>query len=91
MHANKLTSVAKGTSANDAATITNINDHDTSPYSHADIRNLIAALKGTYNYIGKINLPTASVTDTALNSTVFAIKERTPLNGDVLVDNENGE
>ena len=91
MDNNKIIDVAKGTSTKDVATIDNINDHDTSPFAHADIRNLIAAIQGTYIYVGTINLATDDVDDTALNNTVFAILGRTPLNGDVLVDNDNGE
>ena len=91
MENNKIVDVRKGTSTKDVATIENITDHDTSPYSHADIRNLITAIQGTYVYVGKIGLDTDDVNDTALNNTVFAILARTPLNGDVLVDNNNGE
>ena len=91
MENNKIVDVAKGTSTKDVATIDNINDHDTSPFAHADIRNLISAIQGTYIYVGTIGLATDDVDDTALNNRVFALLARTPLSGDVLVDNENGE
>ncbi len=91
MENHKIVDAAKGTSTKDVATIDNINDHDTSPFAHADIRNLIAAIQGTYIYVGTINLATDDVDETALNNRVFALLSRTPLSGDVLVDNENGE
>ena len=91
MNNKKIMDTQKGTSTKDVATVDNINDHDTSPFAHADIRNSIAAIQGTYVYVGTINLTTDDVDDTALNNRVFAILGRTPLNGDVLVDNENGE
>ena len=79
MENNKIVDVAKGTSTKDVATIDNINDHDTSPFAHADIRNLISAIQGTYIYVGTIGLATDDVDDTALNNRVFALLARTPL------------
>ena len=91
MNSHKITNVEKGTAINDAATISNISDHDLSQFAHADLRNLVAALQGTYNYAGRISLNTAQVTGTTLNLRIQELKGRGPLNGDVIVDNENGE
>lgn len=90
MENHKIVDVAKGTSTKDVATIDNINDHDVSPFAHADIRNLITALQGAYVIIGNIPLNTSAITETALNSRILDITGRSTKLGDVLIDlNEN--
>ena len=86
MDGNKIKGVAKGTATGEAATTDNINDHNTSPFAHADIRNLISAIQGAYVYRGVINENTVNVTQIALTNRLNAIMSRAPILGDVLTD-----
>lgn len=86
MNNKKITNTAKGTANGDVATVDNINDHNTSPFAHADIRNLISAIQGAYIYRGVINENTIDVTQINLNARILAIMGRAAILGDVLTD-----
>lgn len=86
MNNNKITGADKGTANGDVATVDNINDHNTSPFAHADIRNLISAIQGAYIYRGVINENTVDVTQINLNARILAIMGRAAILGDVLTD-----
>lgn len=86
MNNNKITGAAKGTANGDVATVDNINDHNTNPFAHADIRNLISAIQGAYIYRGVINENTVDVTQINLNARILAIMGRAAILGDVLTD-----
>lgn len=86
MNNNKITGAAKGTANGDVATVDNINDHNTSPFAHADIRNLISAIQGAYVYRGVINENTINVTQINLNARILVLMGRAAILGDVLTD-----
>lgn len=83
---NKITGADKGTTNGDVATVDNIQDHNTSPFAHADIRNLISAIQGAYIYRGVINENTVDVTQLSLTNRLTALMSRAPILGDVLTD-----
>ena len=91
MNQHKIKDTLKGTSVDDVATIDNINDHNASPFAHADLRAKVDALNGTYIILGKIDSPTSGVNETNLNARVFELKARLPMLGDVLIDNDDNE
>lgn len=86
MNNNKITGADKGTANGDVATVDNINDHNTSPFAHADIRNLISTIQGAYIYRGVINENTVDVTQISLTNRLTALMSRAPILGDVLTD-----
>ena len=86
MNAKKITNAAKGTANGDVVTVENINDHDTSPFAHANIRNLISAIQGAYIYRGVINENTINVTQINLNARILVLMGRAAILGDVLTD-----
>lgn len=86
MNNNKIEGAAKGTASGDILTVENMTDHDTSPFAHADIRNLISAIQGAYIYRGVINENTINVTQINLNARILVLMGRTAILGDVLTD-----
>jgi hypothetical protein len=86
MNNNKIEGAAKGTANGDVVTVENINDHNTSPFAHADIRNLISAIQGAYIYRGVINENTINVTQINLNERILVLMGRAAILGDVLTD-----
>ena len=86
MNNNKIEGASKGTANGDVLTVENMTDHNTSPFAHADIRNLISAIQGAYIYRGVINENTINVTQINLNARILVLMGRAAILGDVLTD-----